>query len=396
MAFILLVHLHKKIQVDAGFVLETIENSNLGIDHYLINTNQLNDTIVLNLNDEDYKSLKVNRSYWGIFEKVTSESKIKSKTFKRIALIGGAQPKEKVALNVFNNDLPLNLVGDTRIVGRAYLPRRGVKPGYINGNSYNGSNLIYGTTQNSFGLPEIPEELQQYLGELENSTGLFENSQVIELKSSISNSFTQPVKVIYSASEIILDSHNLIGNIIIVSSTKISVLWGSNLKDVILVAPSIEIGNSVKGNFQAVASKNIRLGKKCHLKYPTALILLPKDDNASDDLIVDDTQVINVEEGSKIEGVIAYFGEVNLNYNRPQIKIENDVYIKGEIYCNDNLELLGNVDGTVYTRNFILNAFGSIYQNHIYNTNIIATNLGDEYVGLLFNNSKKGILQWLY
>jgi hypothetical protein len=396
MAFILLVHLHKKIQVDAGFVLETIENSNLGIDHYLINTNQLNDTIVLNLNDEDYKSLKVNRSYWGIFEKVTSESKIKSKTFKRIALIGGAQPKEKVALNVFNNDLALNLVGDTRIVGSAYLPRRGVKPGYINGNSYHGSNLIYGTTQNSFGLPEIPEELQQYLGELENSTGLFENSQVIELKSSISNSFTQPVKVIYSASEIILDSHNLIGNIIIVSSTKISVLWGSNLKDVILVAPSIEIGNSVKGNFQAVASKNIRLGKKCHLKYPTALILLPKDDNASDDLIVDDTQVINVEEGSKIEGVIAYFGEVNLNYNRPQIKIENDVYIKGEIYCNDNLELLGNVDGTVYTRNFILNAFGSIYQNHIYNTNIIATNLGDEYVGLLFNNSKKGILQWLY
>lgn len=395
-AFILLVHLQKKITVDGGFVHEVIENTNNGIEYTLVNTVQLGDTVTIDLKNESYKSLKVHRTYWGVFEKMTSTSKIKSKTFKKAALIGGAQPKNRLALNVSNIDLPLSLVGNTKIIGDAYIPRRGIKPGYINNISYQGSKLIYGTTRNSFGLPSISQELKENIKSLKNTIDLIDNDQIIELENKIFNSFLEPTKLIFNNSEIVLNNHNLIGNIIVVSKTKILIDNNSKLKDIILVAPVIEISNSVKGSFQAIASENINVGEKCSLNYPTALILLPKEDKALSNFDDDNNATIKVNEGSKIEGIVAYIGDEGLNNNKAQIKIENEALVAGEIYCSNNLELLGSVDGTVYTRNFILNAFGSIYQNYIYNARISIDILPQEYVGLAFKNSKKKVALWLY
>jgi hypothetical protein len=72
------------------------------------------------------------------------------------------------------------------------------------------------------------------------------------------------------------------------------------------------------------------------------------------------------------------------------------VIIKGEVYCNTNIELKGTVFGTVYTSNFIAKQSGSVYQNHLYNATIVVDSLSQKYVGLPFSNSKKGVLKWLY
>jgi len=84
------------------------------------------------------------------------------------------------------------------------------------------------------------------------------------------------------------------------------------------------------------------------------------------------------------------------NNYKPQIVIEENVTIIGEVYCEQNLEFKGNVLGTVFTNNFVAQQSGSIYQNHIYNAKILIDELPQEYIGLPLENSKKRVLKWLY
>ena len=52
--------------------------------------------------------------------------------------------------------------------------------------------------------------------------------------------------------------------------------------------------------------------------------------------------------------------------------LEGQSTVVGEIYCDKNFELSGTVKGSVLTKGFIANQFGSVYKNHIYNGKIIA------------------------
>ena len=82
----------------------------------------------------------------------------------------------------------------------------------------------------------------------------------------------------------------------------------------------------------------------------------------------------------------------------PQIKIEPDAKVVGEVYCTKNLELEGIVNGNVSTDSFIALEDGSVYQNHFYNGEIHSSNLDRSYSGLLLasrTNNKK-VMKWLY
>ena len=65
------------------------------------NKTPLNSTIPVDLADEDYKTLIVQRNFWGLFEKVTSTSTIKTKTFQKMALVGTKQLEKKQNSLVF-------------------------------------------------------------------------------------------------------------------------------------------------------------------------------------------------------------------------------------------------------------------------------------------------------
>ena len=147
-AIIILMHTHKTFKVQTDFVIETINNTDKGINYTLQNKLQLNDTILVNLQDEAYKTLKVHRDFWGVFEKVTAVSNIKNKTFKKIALVGASLPNiNRTALYLEEQNRPLVVVGNTKIQGDAYLPRQGVRTGNISGHSYYGNQLVYGTVK---------------------------------------------------------------------------------------------------------------------------------------------------------------------------------------------------------------------------------------------------------
>lgn len=402
-SFVLLVHTHKRFKLQTDFVIETIDSANKGISYSLNNIIILKDTTLIKLKDEDYKTLKVHRDFWGMFEKVTSISKTKNKTIQKIALVGATQAEtNRKVLYIEDNNKPLVLVGNTRIEGVAYLPRRGVKTGYISGESYYGEQLIYGQTKTATRLPTLFNEIRQHIKTIGNQLIALKNSEQpleLQLGKTYTNSFLKPLQHIYTTNTITLSNVKLIGHIVVQSKTKIVVDPSATLKDVILIAPRIEIKNNVNGAFQCIASKTINVGKNCSLNYPSALILNEGKTTPTEPSTQTNQKPNNIliNKNSTIKGVVVYLGQPKPSNYKPQVIIENEARVIGEVYCNQNLELKGSVFGSVFTSNFIVNQFGSVYQNHIYNATINVNELPQEYVGLTFNNTKKkGVLKWLY
>lgn len=395
-AFIVLIHVHKKFRIKTNHIIETVALTDKGINHLLNNESIGNDTISIPLYDEDYKSIKAHSSFWGIYEKGYSEASIKNNTLKKTVLIGSKLgDHDDVALFVKDNKSPLVLVGNTKIKGNAYLPKRGVKSGNIAGTSYYGEQFIYGTKHISKSFPKLNHKLLSHIKAIDKNTFNYNEIDYIDLSASKIhvNSFEKPPQLAYSNSEIILSDISLTGHIKIESQTKIVVDASAKLTDVILIAPVIEIRQHVKGTFQAFATERINVAKHVTLDYPSSLVL--SRDYLKEEL--DSTlNMIFVDDYSVVKGnILALEENWSGNYDA-QIKINPNATIKGNIYCEQNLELRGTVYGTVFTNNFIIKEAGSIYQNHLYNALIDITELEPEFVSFPMQQSKKGIAKWLY
>jgi hypothetical protein len=91
-----------------------------------------------------------------------------------------------------------------------------------------------------------------------------------------------------------------------------------------------------------------------------------------------------------------YFESVKENNFKIQVLVNKNTTITGEVYCEGNLQLSGNVSGSIYTNQFVVNEGGSMFMNHLYNAQINSTTIPPSFCGIVFGNSKKGIAKWLY
>lgn len=395
-SFIILIHIHKQFRIKTNHVIETVGLVDKGIGYILQNESIGNDTISLPLNDEDYESIEAHKSFWGTFEKAYSKATIKNALLEKTALVGSKINHEnQPVLYLKDNNKPLVLVGNTQIKGKAYLPKRGVKSGNIAGTSYYGENYIYGNTALSKSFPKIDKELLNHIKALNKGVAFsIEELDYIDLNASKqhTNSFGNPLQLIYSDLEIVLSNVSVTGHISIQSQTKIIVDVSAKLTNVILVAPIIEIRQHVKGTFQAFATERISVSEHVALEYPSALVLqgdYVKDESSN-------AKMIYVADNSVIKGNVLVLGKTLPNNYEAQVKIMPNAVIKGTIFCEQNLELRGTVYGTVYNNNFIIKEAGSIYQNHLYNAKINSSELESEFVSIPMEQSKRGIAKWLY
>lgn len=393
-SFVLLTYIHKQFSIKTNHTIEAVALVNNGIDELLKNESFEKDTILLNINDEDYKSLKIYKSFWGTFEKVHSKAKIKNKTLSKIALVGGKVNKASTTLFLQDNNKPLVLVGQTTIKGNAFLPKRGVKSGNISGQSYFGEKYVFGNISLSKDFPKLDRNLIDYLEDFKTNNYDLQKIDFIDISSSKihQNSFENALQLVYSASDIFLSDISITGNIIIKSQTNITVDSSAKLQDVILTAPKIEIKPNLSGRFQAIATELLNVGKNVSLQYPSALVLLHdygKEEHSS-------ISAVSIEDQSKVSGQILVLGKTQPDNYDAQIKISANAIVEGAIYCEQNLELRGTVYGSVYTDNFVIKEDGSVYQNHLYNAFIDSSKLDSEFIGLNLYKEKKGIAKWLY
>lgn len=381
--------------------IENIQFADIGMQS-LLDQKELNvDTVKIDFIKKENQIVRAHLSQWGVFQKGIMISQFRKKKFVKAAIIGSLiKANESPTLFLQDTHNALTLVGSTSIRGIAYLPPEGANSGYIAGNSYYGSQLIYGSIKKSTtDLPKpektVLDAISFYLKEYriehqEDYINLGTDSKIV-------NSFKSKTKGFYSSGPITLENKMISGNIIIKSEVAIKIKKTVLLKDIILIAPIIEIEDETIGTFQAIASKKITLGKKCNLSYPSALLLFQDNKNNPHEVsnIPFDNQIF-IDTGSIVKGSVCYIQTKEIADFQTQIILEKEAKIKGQVYCNGNFELRGTVSGSVYTKQFVANQSGSIFMNHIYNGTIENESVPLIYGGILLEQEPKTVLKWLY
>ncbi|MBC7523113.1 MAG: hypothetical protein H7239_01540 [Flavobacterium sp.] len=394
---ILLQNTHNFFIQQSKATIENIQLANSGINFLKLQLNPITDTTAIEKLSSNNQKVEVQSSQWGIYEKAIVKTTNREKIFYKSALIGTQmEDLQRPTLYLQDNFKPLIVVGNTRLKGTIYLPNQEIKSGYIAGESFYGKDLFQGTIKKSnTKLPELRKNYKDHFEELLkfkdlNIASFIGGNEIIKYR----NSFLKPTKYWYSKNEIILDNNDLVGNIIIKSEHKITIKKTAILKDVIIVAPMVEIQDGVSGNFQAIANKQIIVGKNCKLTYPSAIVFIQIKEEVLD--FQNTKTAVFIDKNTEIRGSIIYFKHTKENDFKTQITLSEEAAIKGEIYCEGNLELKGKVVGSVYTEQFIVNRGGTTFVNHIYNGQIVNDNFPENFCGLLFKNNQKGIAKWIY
>lgn len=399
-ALVLYAYTFYYMKEQAKGTVTMIQLSNFGIDYVIAAPIMSSDTLQVPLQEEANKSIQVQLAPWGVFEKAHSKAHFRNKYFVKTAIIGGKFSAENTpVLYLQETQNGLSLVGTTEIKGAAFLPSQGVKTGYIAGNSFYGATLIDGATEKSeTSLPPLSKNVLASLEELfkTNPSEQQEVGAVNSVKSSV-HSFEAATKYWVSKNPIVVENVSITGNVIIKSTQQILVKASAHLKDVIIIAPTVIIEEGTKGVFQVVASKQITVHKNCELSYPSSLVLYQEALDTSQRNTPNSTiNQIFIDSGSLIRGVVLYYNKKEVSNFDTAIKIESGTTVKGQVYCNGNIDLQGTVSGTVLTKQFLANQAGSIYVNHIYNGKINNDELPTTYGGLLFEQQPKTIMKWLY
>ncbi len=396
--FILLTYTHQRLTKHIDIAGETIQLSHSGVAYAQQIDIPYNEEFSPELEGMADGELEIVKTHWGIYDKLISKARRKTNIYQKIALLGGQLPEEeRPALHLEDTNTPLVLVGSTNIHGDALLPRQGVKAGNIAGNYYQGTQLIYGTTtQSDKELPAIKSDKKSYIKQLLFGNIPQEDSLFVRDigEQSLVNSFDRSPKWLYRPGVIELNSQDIQNNIIIRSDTLVRVSAFAKVENVILIAPYINIESGFSGSLQAFASKQILVAKNATLHYPSALVLQEKEglETSEGDEIVS----ISIEEGSRISGSVLYLGKLEQRVIRPKIKMAPDAMIQGELYCNENIDLSGVVEGSVFTHQFATQQRGSIYQNHIYNGVIDVRKLPKSFCGIETTATQTNIVSWVH
>lgn len=401
-AFVLLSYTQQKFSKQIEFAENAISISNEAFNYLKKQNIPYNDSIDYDL--EGAGSFVLHKTHWGIYDKVSSTGM--HTTFKnhKIALMGGETPvKSRVAIHLDETNTPLVVVGDTRIIGNVILPEKGIKTGSIGGNSYKNNYLVNGVISTSEKKrPRIERDKKLYLEQLVKKGNIpSQDSLFITADSDIiSSTFTTAPKWLYRKGIITINEQEIKNNIIVKSDTLIRVTAFAKAENILLVAPHIIIDNNVKANLQIIASKSITIEENVTLKYPSALVLLSKEQknsqNVNSSIKKDSLHGISIGDYSKINGSIVQIGPSSSSYPKSMVKISENAMVRGEIHTDQITELLGTVKGSAYIHQFETGAEGSIYRNHLYNTIIDTRGFPEVFCGITSEITQKNIVKWVY
>jgi len=400
-SFIFFAHLHKIYFQDYRIKEQQIANVMSGIQLVMAagNSRLPSNGEKISLYGGYYDSVTLSQNQWGLYDIITAISDYRNFTFRKAAMAGGFyKTNEAVALHLADHNKAVSLCGNTILKGLCYLPRAGIKKAMIDGKYFKGvmpsNNQIY---HSSDSLPELLENFlscsyQAYEQQVLNEQ-LFDLVSLEDLQNdSLFNSFFNKPKLIILNENNSLLYQKLTGNIIVFSFGNVTVTANSFLKDVLLIAPSIKFEDGFTGTLQAFASDTILTGENCQFNYPSSLGIIHTNEPDCDPFILINSKV-------DFSGIICVY--VAQNYKgkakKPQIRIEEDAHVQGQVYCNGYIEHKGAIEGSLWCDGFLLYRASGLYENYMLDAIIDMTQLNEYFTGcdLTGLNNPYKIVKWM-
>lgn len=391
-AFLSLIYTTDLFRLQSNFLKQSIQHSHAGVIQSFKPSNSFIDSLDIEI--DDTSSIALKQEFWGSYSKITSVGKVKKKVFSTMALTGSKSPTPSLALYL-TNESPLILMDNALIIGATFVSGMGVQASTIKDQRYKREQLIYGSVQRSGNhLPEIQRAWKKYAMDLIDFIPTNE-ILVSSTADSIVQSFYEPLKVVYSPGKIFLEK-KIIGNVLVKSNTEVEINSNAILKDVVVIAPIIRVHSSFKGNAHLMATKQVIIDANAQLDYPSSMVVINEDNNPNR-FVQKGQEPIVFRDGSQFAGNVIFLNDVDAQINEnSDILIENGALVKGSLYCEGNMECDGIIQGSVYAKGLVTDFRSSKRVNHLRTGQIRGKDLHNDFCGLPFQLTDKGLVKWLY
>ena len=332
----------------------------------------------LNLFDNTYDKVKLEKKHWGAYDLVYAKSTRQSFKYSKIAFCGdNLSKKESIALYLSDNKKYLSISGSTFLNGTCYLPELGIKRAYIEGLGYENNKLVFGEIkQSKNSLPLLDPKKLEYLKLLMNTNS---NDSVVFFSGDmvgrqIKNSFyNKPLVIDFGKIESV-ENLNFEGNIILRFEKEITIASNCDFNNVIIVAPSVIFSAGFSGKVQVVANEKIQTQSNCQLIYPSFLGVFQKNK--------EDKSSISIGENNVIAGGVLFYTDEQKTQKQIKISVAKTSSIYGVVYCKGLVSLKGCIVGTLFCEGFKFRTSSSLYENHLLNASIDYSRLPKEFVGV--------------
>jgi cytoskeletal protein CcmA (bactofilin family) len=375
--------IYKKEIIAYRQLIQQIHNSISGVHYEMAHPTDGISNVDLFQDQEN--STMVLEKPWGFFRVIISESLFRSnRGIRKVALIG-SEFDDSQCLILSNSNKALALCGKTRIEGGAILPQLGVKRAYIEGQSFQGEELISGSISSSK-VPVIPEKYEIHFNEMGLDRFDLRDSMVSYSgnEDTIINPFSEPTIILNCESEMTQLHGYFKGNVKIYSNHKILIDGQVKLSDVLVIASDIEIVGTNLGSCQLFA-RNKLVCQNSNLSYPSVL--------ATSHLTESSNEFAIQLEASSIDGGVFYHSQ-KPNSRISGVQIDKESKVRGQVVSNSWVSLSGHILGQVITNNFFLKTPSSVYENHLLNAVISMKSFPQSYP-LRFSGKQNKIMKWL-
>jgi hypothetical protein len=304
-------------------------------------------------------SIRIKKLQWGAYELISVEAKNAHTSLKESGIYGIYSSKD-TAIMIAEKSRPIGLGGKTKFTGNCYFPKAGIKPAFIEGESFNSESSL-----NSFLRPapfQIPEvkthliaSLKRTVSELNSNT----DSIAPELPIVCRNSFSAKT-LICQVGNLNLSNYSLSGNIKLISGGTIFIDATNQLNNILIIADKVVIKKGFSGNLHIIARDSIILEDECELNYPSSLTVINMQNQTNN------LKGIFMGEKCIVNGAVAAINESSADpKSKVFIKLNKDCKVYGLVYSSNYAHIQGKIFGNIFCEGLLLKTPSAVYENHM-------------------------------
>lgn len=310
-------------------------------------------------NQENDDSIKIKKLNWGAYLLICTQTKNRHHSLSQSGLFGTYMTAD-TGLMVSDNSRPVGLSGSISFKSNCYLPRAGIKPAYIEGQSYlSSSNNAIFIKNSPHQAPQINPHFLQGLEEEQNGLNMSSDSVVAEITDTYVQSFDKKTVVCQTNSSRL--SHLHLKNNIKLVCTDVEIDSSCHFENILLICNKARFKSGFKGQLHVIASDSISMETNCEFTYPSSLVLLAEDKNESS------FRYIQFNKDCKFSGgVLAINKHQGVNSTQKVfVQLGSGVEINGLIYSSDYIHVEGVLNASVFANKLLLKTPSAVYENHI-------------------------------
>lgn len=314
---------------------------------------------------EDTSSMvHISVSPLGLFDILTATTWYRGKQLRK-SVIAGKDPfnGDSIALYVPDHGQTLYVSGDSRIRGNVSIPAKGLQRASIEGKPLRIAEPVKGRILKSQPtIPALSPRITDKIKSVQKSVSIMQTGRHISFltAASLSNSFNNDIEWYWSEEDFQISDISALGAVGFHCPGTILIRNDSRLDGTIISASSVLIEDGFGGAIQVFAKDSLVVGDGCTLTYPSVLCLYNGNINPV---------YVSIGKGSSVDGIVIV-SQVQLSTKKPVLKVHSKGLIRGQVYHDGIIQLLGTVHGSLYCEGFCLETSRAYYENHLLDNRI--------------------------